>query len=376
MEGLGQPEYNKMSLSIVFSTKKINEDFVKLIKSTCGVHNVEILPYENPGKYSLNEVYNMGLEKATNDKVIFCHDDIKFDTKNWGRKMLKNFSKHPDFGIIGVAGTRYLSTTGRWWDDFSKMHGAVYHEKDGNRWLTRYSKDTGINLMPVVLVDGLFFGVSKSKLVNGFDENIKGFHFYDVEFCFSNYLEGVKIGVCTNIRITHLSIGQTNDEWEKNRVVFADKYKDKLPIKMNRTFYDNEKFNLLITTETLDEVMMDLALEIRKFGHSVSLCCDHAIPHKKLLNRKGIEVYSLNSPPGFKMGDGQWAISSPNGPVQSENGKLYKMKEVSFDLIHTTDNRLTEYMKNFFPNTTQFNSDDDEGLKGDMIKKYKKSLEW
>jgi hypothetical protein len=76
------------------------------------------------------------------------------------------------------------------------------------------------------------------------------------------------------------------------------------------------------------------------------------------------------------MGDGEWALGSPNGPVKSEKGKLYKMKETSFDLIHTTHNRLTEYMKNFFPNTTQFNSDDDEGLKGDMIKKYKKSLEW
>ena len=45
------------------------------------------------------------------------------------------------------------------------------------------------------------------------------------------------------------------------------------------------------------------------------------------------------------------------------------MKDVKFDVIHTTDNQIMEYMKNFFPNTTQFNSDDDEGLKGDLIKK-------
>tara|TARA_R100001015_G_C4632190_1_gene195447 strand:- start:111 stop:1208 length:1098 start_codon:yes stop_codon:yes gene_type:complete len=365
-----------MSLSIVFSTKKINEDFVKLIKSTCGVHNVEILPYENPGKYSLNEVYNMGLKKATNDKVVFCHDDIKFDTKNWGRKMLKNFSKHPDFGIIGVAGTRYLSTTGRWWDDFSKMHGAVYHEKDGNRWLTRYSKDIGLNLMPVVLVDGLFFGVSKSKLVKHFDESIKGFHFYDVEFCFSNFLENVKIGVCTNVRITHLSIGQTNDEWEKNREVFAEKYKDKLPVKMNRPFYDNEKFDILISTVSLNEEIMDLSINIKKLGHNLSLLCEHSSSHKKFLNRKGIDIHPINTPPGFKMGDGEWALSGPKGPIQSEKGKLYKMKEIKFDVIHTTDNQLMEYMKNFFPNTPQFNSDDEVGLKGDLIKKYKKVLEW
>jgi hypothetical protein len=51
------------------------------------------------------------------------------------------------------------------------------------------------------------------------------------------------------------------------------------------------------------------------------------------------------------------------------------MKEVSFDLIHTTNNKLTEYMKNFFPTIPQFNSDD-SGLSGEVIKKYKKTLEW
>ena len=83
-----------MGLSVIFSTKKIEQDFIKLIKSTSGVYDIEILPYENPGKYSLNEVYNMGLEKSSNNIVVFCHDDIKFDTKNWGRKILKHFKKN------------------------------------------------------------------------------------------------------------------------------------------------------------------------------------------------------------------------------------------------------------------------------------------
>jgi hypothetical protein len=35
-----------------------------------------------------------------------------------------------------------------------------------------------------------------------------------------------------------------------------------------------------------------------------------------------------------------------------------------------------EYTKNFFPGTPQFNSDDEGGLKGNIIEKYKKTLEW
>ena len=365
-----------MGLSVIFSTKKINEDFITLIKSTCGVHNVEILPYENPGTHSLNEVYNMGLEKSTNDIVVFCHDDIKFETKNWGRKILKHCKKNPSFGIVGVAGTRYMSSTGRWWDDFSKMHGAVYHEHEGKKWLTRYSKDTGIKLSEVALVDGLFFGVSKNRIVNSFDESVTGFHFYDVEFCFSNYLLDVKIGVCTDIRITHLSIGVTNDEWEKNRSLFAEKHKDVLPVKIKRTFSDNEKFDILFVSESLDDKSISLLLNLKNMGHNVSVCSQLQPDLVNTLNRNGITNQPLNSPPGYQIGDGKWVVGSDKGPVPSENGKMYKLKDVRFDLVHTTENKLVEYMRSFYPAIPQFNSDDDEGLDGDMIKKYKTVLEW
>ena len=96
--------------------------------------------------------------------VLFCHDDINFDTDNWGRKLLNHFKRDKEVGVVGVAGTRYMSKTGRWWDDFSKMHGAVNHENDGKRWLSKYSESTGNKLQEVLLVDGLFFAVHKKRI--------------------------------------------------------------------------------------------------------------------------------------------------------------------------------------------------------------------
>ena len=218
-----------MSLSVVFSTKKINPGFIESITKSSGVHKIEILPYENPGKYSLTEVYNMGLKKASNDIIVFCHDDIKFDTKNWGRKLLKHFSK-TDYGVVGVAGCRYLPQSGKWWEIASEMMGQVYHEHEGKRWLSTYNPKFGNSVLPAVLVDGLFFGVVRSRIKESFDESVKGFHFYDLNFCVQNYLKGVKIGVISNIDITHLSIGMTNEEWENNRIIFSEKYKNDLPI--------------------------------------------------------------------------------------------------------------------------------------------------
>ena len=152
------------TFSIIFSTRKIDQYYIDLLKTTSGVKDVEVIAFENPNGESLTDLYNKGLIKTKNDIVLFCHDDLKFDTRNWGRKLLNHFKRSPEYGIIGLAGTRYLAETGRWWEDFSKMHGAVYHEDNGKRWLTRYSKDVGNSLDDVILVDGLFFAVNKKLL--------------------------------------------------------------------------------------------------------------------------------------------------------------------------------------------------------------------
>jgi cellulose synthase/poly-beta-1,6-N-acetylglucosamine synthase-like glycosyltransferase len=51
---------------------------------------------------SLTKCYNRGLEQAKTN-IVFCHDDITIETKQWGSKLLKQFEKNPTFGIIGVA---------------------------------------------------------------------------------------------------------------------------------------------------------------------------------------------------------------------------------------------------------------------------------
>ena len=111
-----------MSLTVAYSTRKRDQNFIDLIKATSGIKNVEVLTYVNDNAKSLTEVYQQALKDSSNNIVLFCHDDIEFDTVNWGRKLLNHFKRNPDYGIIGAAGTRYLSESGRWWDDFSKMH--------------------------------------------------------------------------------------------------------------------------------------------------------------------------------------------------------------------------------------------------------------
>jgi GT2 family glycosyltransferase len=123
-----------------------------------------------------------------------------------------------------------------WWENPLHMYGQVFHKHNGNRWLSKYSPKKPNFLDNVVIVDGLFFAVDKNKIKVNFDEEVTGFHFYEVDFCFRNYLEGVKVGVTSDIDVTHLSIGQTNEQWENNRKEFSEKFKDVLPVKSKKYF--------------------------------------------------------------------------------------------------------------------------------------------
>jgi hypothetical protein len=77
-------------ITIGFSTRKINNDFVNMLIKTSGVSKPEVIPVENNGEYSLTEVYNKILDQSTNDIVILCHDDIYFDSMNWGQKIINH----------------------------------------------------------------------------------------------------------------------------------------------------------------------------------------------------------------------------------------------------------------------------------------------
>ena len=178
-------------ISIFYSTRKYDETFHKDLVSKSKFEN-EIVYFENNGQTSLAKCYNDFLENAKFNVSCLIHDDITLPI-GFDEIVLNHFN-NSDYGILGVAGTNNVPLSGIWWEQKHLMTGNVYHEKDGKHWLSSYSqKHGGIN--QTVLVDGCFIAVNKQRLMRGFDEAIGGFHFYDVDFCVSNHLEGVKVGV-------------------------------------------------------------------------------------------------------------------------------------------------------------------------------------
>jgi hypothetical protein len=221
---------NKETVSVVISTKKIDEGYGEHVRKMFSQPDTEILMYENDGEMSLTQVYNKGLKESVNDIVVFMHDDLILETSNMTPKIVKLFEKHPEYGIIGIAGTDKL-TSGMWWQNRENMFGVVGHIHEGKRHVNHYSKGVFNDVLKdVVIVDGLFFIVRKSLLKKEFNEQFEGFHFYDISFCVENQFEGVKIGLTTKFGVTHKSVGMTNKQWEKNKLLFEALFEKRLPL--------------------------------------------------------------------------------------------------------------------------------------------------
>ena len=178
-----------------------------------------------------------------------------------------------------------------------------------------------------------------------------------MDFCFSNYLKDVKIGVCTDIRVTHLSIGRTNDEWEENRKVFAEKYKEKLPVKIKKILRKNEKLNILIACLNFNDFtgselhVYELAKGLKKEGHDVTIVSNVGGDMEKKAKILGINTYQTQEPPGFKLGDDETQVNGPDGVITMKKGQLYKIGEPNFDIMHLHHKPITEHFLNLYQKT-------------------------
>jgi len=226
-------------LVIVVSSKSSAEekkDFIQHLIDTCGFDDesedvVDIVFNVNPNGESLTKIYNEALEEHDAKYFVFVHDDVEFLRKGWGKEIVRLFEENKDYGIIGVAGSGEFDSNAAWWN-YEDKYGQVLHRHDGKAWLTAFSPLLPCDLMNVCVVDGLFMAVAKDRITSRFKEDYEGFNFYDISFCLQNYIDGkIKIGVTTNIRLAHDSIGQLQQNWYDNKEKLNAEFKKYYPIK-------------------------------------------------------------------------------------------------------------------------------------------------
>jgi hypothetical protein len=233
-------------ISIIICTANLNKINVieNNISITIGVDFELIIIDNSRSNYSIFQAYNLGVKRSQYPLLCFMHDDIVYHSENWGGVVIDYFSS-PDIGMIGIGGTRFLSSIPTiWWAGghryFNSKSGTICHNSiNTDRNNPSESKHDVINpelkeATKVVVIDGLWFCIRKDLFdVIEFDErNFGGFHFYDLDISMQINKLRYNVLCIFNIKIEHISDSQIDKAWIENCNVFYHKWKSYLPISL------------------------------------------------------------------------------------------------------------------------------------------------
>jgi hypothetical protein len=157
----------------------------------------------------------------------------------------------------------------------------------------------------------------------------------------------------TNIRITHKSIGQTNEQWEENRQFFVQKYGKNLPSKI--PFDVNKRLKVLLSCISFrnftgsELYVFELAKSLIKLNCNVTVLSQIGGPVTDMAKKLGIKCVSFENAPGFKLGDGQWGMNTPEGYKPSVPNMLYKISETDYDILHFQHKPVAERVLGMYP---------------------------
>ncbi len=181
---------------------------------------------------SLCSAYNEGVNRSHGDILVFVHEDVFFMEPGWGPKLTEKFQANSSIGLVGVAGTQYLSNHHPAWlvagQPFTR--GRVVHETEANDgyFMSVFSPDK--TDAEVVAVDGLLFAIRRSlfETIRFDEQTFDGFHFYDLDICMQ-IRKTHKLIVTWDILVKHLSEGTCDQTWIDAGKKFLAKYQHELP---------------------------------------------------------------------------------------------------------------------------------------------------
>lgn len=210
-------------LSIIISSyqPEFYNELEKNIAETCGIQ-YEIIKIDNPNLMGICEAYNKGAAKAQYDYLLFLHEDVIFHTKNWGEKLIKHLEL-TNTGIIGIAGSNYVPVSPSSWhvaDNNCNFSNYIQNnkEKSNARIVITLEKT-----VPAFAIDGVFLAVTKTVYHEFlFDENIKGFHGYDLDFTLRVATKYENF-IIHDILLEHFSEGNPDENWLKANIYIRKK---------------------------------------------------------------------------------------------------------------------------------------------------------
>ena len=220
-----------ISIIVCSRYKEPKEDFVRNIESTIGVEYELILIDNSENSHSIFSAYNEGIKRSSKPYLCFIHDDVKFHTYNWGKRIVCHL-QDAETGIIGLAGSNYIGKVPLPWPMYITGINIIQPAKKGTKTVTLLSPQ-GYNEVrkEALVLDGVMLCCRKEMISEfRFDDNLKGFHGYDYDICLEAISKGYRNYIIYDIQLEHFSRGKTNQQYFRNLLFVFKKWEKYLPL--------------------------------------------------------------------------------------------------------------------------------------------------
>ena len=174
--------------------------------------------------------YNAGIRQASGEVVCFVHDDVEPIGQQFAQRLLGHMQR---FDVLGVAGGSKL--IGPAWHLAGPPHvfGQVTHgdRANGRMWVNTFGVPSRA-VDGIVGLDGLFIACRRSVLDRvTFDEQVPGYHLYDIDFSYRAAQAGFNVGVACDLDLLHWGKADFNSPpWQAAAGVFRHKHAATIPL--------------------------------------------------------------------------------------------------------------------------------------------------
>ncbi|MBA4167515.1 MAG: hypothetical protein H0X41_08245 [Chitinophagaceae bacterium] len=227
-------------ISVIICSKEQHhlERLSQNIRETIGVP-YEIIATDNSVRQEgICAVYNSAASKARFSLLCFVHEDVLFDTPEWGKKIFMHL-QNKDIGLIGIAGGDAKSLVpSSWYIPARSNHIHVFQHYRYNDTKPTHilvtDPNNDCNAKRASALDGVFLCTRKEVFdQHPFDEVLfRGFHGYDIDYSLQVSTTHELLSI-SDILIHHFSEGRPNRQWMESTLQVSRKWKKRLPVSVH-----------------------------------------------------------------------------------------------------------------------------------------------
>ena len=248
-----------VSVIICSKYKKLSESVRQNIDKTIGVPYEIVCINNSRREYSIFSAYNKGIAQSKYPFLCFVHEDVIFQTENWGKKIVSQLDNSTT-GLIGVAGSNTVfNVPSSWSSSHEKYINIIQSGKHSAH--VRFPIAHNNDKQEVILLDGVFLCANRNLFSKiAFDENLKGFHGYDLDICLQSASAGFQNYVVFDVLLEHYSKGFRNKSFFENLIKIYRKWDKYLPV------YDKSRYATVDILNSEEKAIDYLFIKMIKRG--------------------------------------------------------------------------------------------------------------